>query len=93
MAVKRIDGKPGKWIDVDKGLPSNNFPVLICVEFPNRERILALAKLIRDYWQITALAENNAFLSVNGKPADLNDDSVQEELNRFVRCWQRIELP
>ncbi|MBR1751001.1 MAG: hypothetical protein IJ740_09015 [Ruminococcus sp.] len=93
MTVKRTEGKAGKWIAIEKALPNTTDAVMIYIEFPNKESIVAFAKLKRDFWQVTALSENNDFLSRNGEPVDLSDDTVQDELNRFVRYWQRIERP
>lgn len=85
MAIKRVSGKMGKWIHVDKALPDGNYTVVICLEYPNRTTEFGLGKLIKDSFKVTALAET--------QNADLNDPITQDSLNQHIRYWQKMENP
>lgn len=85
ISVKRISGKSGKWISVSKGLPDNNYTVLVYMIFPNKTTMFGLAKLIQDSWKVIALAQ---MLDL-----DLSNRDIQNDLNRHIKFWQKIDEP
>ena len=82
MVIKRT-GKMGKWINVDKALPDDDYIVVLNLEYPNKTTELGFGKLIKDTFRVTALAET--------QDANLADPITQDNLNQYIKSWQRME--
>lgn len=70
---------------MSKGLPDNNYTVLVYMIFPNKTTMFGLAKLIQDSWKVIALAQ---MLDL-----DLSNRDIQNDLNRHIKFWQKIDEP
>lgn len=70
---------------MNKGLPDNNYTVLVYMIFPNKTTMFGLAKLIQDSWKVIALAQ---MLDL-----DLSNRDIQNDLNRHIKFWQKIDEP
>lgn len=86
MAIRRVAGKPGKWVAVSKGIPDGTYPCLVYLSFPNRQRCIALAKLSFDSFVFE-------YFTPPIEGLDLSAPGEQENLNRYAKSWQKIEVP